>query len=275
MKISFLEVLGEKIFYVDENTNKPKVLFFHGFMSKKNFAESLLKYSRNWDYLAIDFPGCGQSSFESKIDISFYQKIAAAFVEKYGLHKIKLIVGHSLGAASIMYLLEKKFFQKAILIAPFNPFIISHCFDDFSRKNIKNWLLPKNFDQTVYSLKNIVDKTQKTFLKFLTFSAKNFLVQINLKRNLFEEMVLNQILNESYLKSDFLLHLYQNNLSKVTIISGNQDKFVARTSIEKLVENTQTETIFLENCGHYTIYEKSFECYQIINQIFESLEDII
>lgn len=101
-----MDIDGELISYIEENNDKPKILFLHGFASSSEAAQQVYNLTnRSYGIIALDFPGCGHSSAKryKYWILSIYCK---RFVEELNL-KDFIVIGHSLGGASALHLLNE------------------------------------------------------------------------------------------------------------------------------------------------------------------------
>ena len=71
-------------FKVNEDNNKKKIVFLHGFNSNANFVQPLMKLERDYDIISFDFPGCGsEPAGDETISIESYSKFALKFIVFY------------------------------------------------------------------------------------------------------------------------------------------------------------------------------------------------
>ncbi|TDV23569.1 pimeloyl-ACP methyl ester carboxylesterase [Mycoplasmopsis mustelae] len=279
MQSKKIQLLNETIHYIFEDTGKPKVLFLHGFNSASSFANQVYQLqNRNYDVVAIDFPGCGLSSAHSLISIEFYQQIAAEFIRQSGFD-FSLVVGHSLGGASALYVLNCGLVSKAILAAPLNHEIFSEfpakqslkLYGSKAIERLGKWLLPQTFIEAYESSDNLIYEDKNNYRKNLEKIATGFLNTTKKKYNLFNFMVSNQILSINYLMQN-IKSLYDENLNYEFII-GLNDVFVPYLSINSLANKYKKEMLVLENCGHALFFEKPNEVNERINQVILELLD--
>ncbi|WP_033161246.1 alpha/beta fold hydrolase [[Mycoplasma] collis] len=267
MKKDFIEILNENIYYILEDTGKDKVLFLHGFGSSVTFANQVYSLeNRDYDVIAFDFPGCGQSSENQEITIERYQEIALEFVKKINF-KIKLVVGHSLGGASALYLLNHNVVDYALLAAPinYNLLTLSHLKEGILNisNRIKRWLLPNNIDDAYESQDNLVYTNVNKYKDNLKRISTIFLNFMTNKKNIYSKMVKEQITNNKYLKKE-IFDLYDQNQNYEFII-GMNDMFVPNLTVYEIADKRNKNLTILENCGHALFFEKPKEVNNKIN----------
>ncbi|MGZ9414528.1 alpha/beta fold hydrolase [Mycoplasma sp. 5370] len=262
-------IKNEKIFYIEENSGKPKVLFLHGFNSSHSFAQQVYKITdRNYDVVAFDFPGCGLSSNNGTITIEYYQQIAEEFVKETGI-SFNLVIGHSLGGASALHLLNNNLVPKALLAAPINYNILGTIAKETlkqSKERLNKWLLPKNYEEAYESSDNLVYENKNNYKKNLEKIANVFLTVTKNKFAVFNNLVRKQIINSSYLQKN-IKNLYAIN-KDYEFISGTKDMFVPFISVAKIASDYNKNFIGLKNCGHALFFEKP-------NEINKRIEEII
>ncbi|MGZ9756638.1 alpha/beta fold hydrolase [Mycoplasma sp. 4423] len=272
MESKYIELLNERIHYIEENTGKPKVLFLHGFNSSAAFANQVyLQKNRNYDVVAIDFPGCGFSSAKEAITIELYQQVALEFVKQYN-YDFKLVIGHSLGGASALYLLNNNLVKKALLAAPINYEILDNKLGESVEaaiKRMKSWLIPENYDSAYESSDNLIYNDKLDYRKNLSKVATMFLKLMDRKRPMFLNMVTSQILNPNYLKTS-IKSLYQAN-NDYEFITGINDKFIPYFTIKNIANKMQKNVTLLQNCGHALFFEQPEAINKKINQLVEYL----
>ncbi|QJR44317.1 alpha/beta hydrolase [Mycoplasma miroungirhinis] len=219
---NFIHLLGEKIHVYLENTNnKNKVLLLHGFNSSFNIYQKLInEKDRNFDIATFDFPGCGLSSNNNKIDLNLYKLITIEFIKKYNLQNC-VIVSHSLGAISALEAIKNNFAQFAILSNPFHPFL-----------NIKSFMIKHHTTKQIIKYHKEIMHTQ---LK------ENLIKKWNFAKNLFNAskftyLFKNQMVNTNYIET-YIKPLYFIT-NKYEIVAGTIDIVIPLSSCKKLAKQT-------------------------------------
>lgn len=252
-------------YYVEEiQNNKPIVLFLHGFAdSYRTFIK--LFNSNEYNSVAIDFPGCGQSLYNNELKIEDYQNLVEEFINKNFSDKDVFIVSHSLGSASALHALKKnKNVKYCLLIAPFNYLIANN---HNHVEIMLNRLLPRTFDNIYESYTSLFYNPSELVKNAAERRAISFETISRQRLNNFEYMVKNQILNKEYNNSIKKLFTQKN----YSIISGIEDKFVPINDLKQVVlDNKYINLEMINNCGHATIYE-GFD--DVKNKILQILKD--
>lgn len=267
----FIEILNEKIHYVLEDTGKPKVLFLHGFNSNLKFATSIFHPQKNYDVVAFDFPGCGESSINDFASIDYYQNIALEFVKKMNLDNF-FIVGHSLGAASAIKITEQMPQKVAgvLLAAPINPYLLDYKKNPFGtsvdqiKETLKSWLLPNNQDEAESSTEHLTFKNP-LFIEKKKYIAKSLLNLANIRRTYFLKMVIQEITNVGYLHSE-LKKIYLDldpNIPKLFVV-GENDFFVSSKSVQEIAQEIAAPINIVPKTGHALFFERPNELKDIV-----------
>lgn len=261
-----IKLLNEDINYIYEDTGKPKVLFLHGFNSNSKFALEATK-NKNFDYISFDYPGCGLSSSNDFINIDLYQKITLEFVKYFKLNNI-LVVSHSLGAASALFLLKLKIAKFVILVSPLNYKLGSNDTNN-KLKEIQKWLLPNTIQESYESMDKLVENKIHNYKENLNTIAKNFLKISNIKRKIFKYIVYEEIANRHYLENEIKKLYYSIEQTKILIVSGIEDNFVNIEGLRLISQDLKIELIELKNCGHALFFEQPEKIFIIINKTLE------
>ncbi|NQZ66405.1 MAG: alpha/beta hydrolase [Mycoplasmatales bacterium] len=261
MEKKFIEILGDEIYYIRENTGKQPVLFIHGFSSSSLFMQAIISEKRDYDIIAIDLPGNGKSKSEKKLTIELYNEIVKEFITKLDLNNL-IILGHSLGGATVAALSNLDVVKKGILVAPFNPFLTQLAM----REKTLKLLDPKNIDEASESVKALVQNRSKTlYFKNIAKTSIAFFGLVRKTRNSLKYILYNQIINPEYLLGT-LYEYYSRAPHKIIGISGNDDFFVPKETLQILSNEFNIPFTYLDNCGHATIYEKPKEVNDFINK---------
>ncbi|MGY6172147.1 alpha/beta fold hydrolase [Candidatus Mycoplasma pogonae] len=261
-----IHIFNEEINYVYEDTSKPKVLFLHGFASSHKFALDLLKVGEaQFDYVALDFPGCGLSTAHHDIDINYYVAVAKEFIKQLHLEDA-ILVGHSLGGAIATELMNAGYGKFALLVAPFNYAIYQDKLE--KARTIQEWLLPETFEQAFESMKHLIyNDVTKTYVANLGPTATNFLKTMLVKRNLFKHLVINEIANPEYLKNVLQPNYDKLNPDYVFLACGENDYFVPPQSMQQMCHDLGLKYQLIPNCGHATFFEQPKVLLDLVNEI--------
>lgn len=258
----FVEILNEKINYVFEDTGKTKVLFLHGFNSNLKFATSIYHLEKNYDVVAFDFPGCGESSINDFASIDYYQNIAIEFVKQMNLNKF-FIVGHSLGGASAAKIAAQmpERVLGVIFAAPINPYVLDYKKNPFGltveqiKQRLNSWLLPNNQDEAESSTEHLTFQNP-LYLEKKKYIAKSLLNLANIRRTYFLKMVIQEITNYGYLHAE-LKELYFSlspDIPKLFVV-GEKDFFVSSESVQQIAQDLSSPIEIIPKTGHALFFE--------------------
>ncbi|MBU4691074.1 alpha/beta fold hydrolase [Mycoplasma zalophi] len=225
---NFINLLGEKIHVYVENTNKKnKVLLLHGFNSSFNIYKNLIsEKDRNFDIATFDFPGCGLSSYNNKINLELYKLVTIEFIKKYNLQNC-VIISHSLGAISALEALKNNFAQYAILTSPFNYFL-----------NLESFI--KNNTPTKELIKIQKNNNQNTELKAKITQKLDFAKNL-INSSRFKNLLTQEMLNKKYVQNQVKPLYFLTD--KYSIVTGTIDLIVPLLSCKQLVKNTNKELL--------------------------------
>ncbi|WP_025755138.1 alpha/beta fold hydrolase [Mycoplasmopsis cricetuli] len=262
--MSFFYWKNLKIHYVyeNENTNTPLVLFFHGFNDSLSTFNPILKLNRNFRFAAIDFPGCGLSEFKNnQINLEQYFKVASEFVNTILQHEKNIIVvGHSLGGASALFLNDIKSIKHTILLSPINEFLLKYK----DTKSLKEKLLPLTVNQCINSYESLFAILTERISKIASFTCSKRANQFQNVYNKFFYLVEFNILNENYLSNNLARLYFQK--QNITIISGENDLYTTKEEILSVQEKYQIPVILLKQTGHAIIFEQPKEILKLIEE---------
>ncbi len=247
----YIDVLNEKIYYIREDNGKQPVVFIHGYASSVSFLQSLIPLQRNYDIIALDLPGNGNSRTNSKLSIELYNDITKEFIKKLNLKDV-ILVGHSLGGATAAALSSWDNVKKGVLIAPFNPFLSKLV----KRETTRKLLQPENLKEASESVKLLVQNKNRIFyFKNIAKTSIAFLALAQRTKISHKDLLFNQIINHDYLLGP-LYNYYKNSSKKLVGISGKNDFFIPKETLHMLSKEFGIPFKYLNNCGHATIYEK-------------------
>ena len=259
-----INILNEEISYFEENNHHKKVLFLHGFSSSLNIISPLLKNkNRNYDIIAFDFPGCGESTFNEKITFERYTEIAKKFIEIKKYNNL-IVVGHSLGGAIATTIANKKQISNIILLAPLNPFQYEFALTKF--ETLITSIKMVYHDLTTFPI--IINKMIDSYdIKKLPKKTKTLLELIKNTKPRFMNLLFNQIISPQY-QNTIIYNFFKNaNKEKIIILQGNNDFFVPKESIVKTTNCFKLKAEYFENIGHSMIEDATIEVNNKINNI--------
>ncbi|MBL7803988.1 MAG: alpha/beta hydrolase [Saprospiraceae bacterium] len=252
-----------EIAYVDEGQGNTTLLFIHGLggyhqVWKKNIED----LSRNYRCVAIDLPGCGQSSRgDYSYSIAFYAEVVNAFIREKQLKNV-VLVGHSLGGQVVVLtaLKNNPDVVAAILLAPSGLQILSP-----GEKMALDWLAQPE------KIKNRSDRELKKafeagYAKGKIPSDAMFMLQYRLK-----------LRNRPEYFDYFCQMMYQLNMAAVNepvldrlnlvpvpvlVLWGKEDGQLPPRLVKEAKQHIpKCETRILSPCGHML----QWECYNEVN----------
>ena len=226
-----IKLKNNEVTYYFEDTGKPKVLFIHGFNSDMNFCKPLWN-NDYFDVVALDLPGNGMSETEELITIELFQETVKEFVEKLELKNF-IVFGHSLGAASAVYLSNHKEVKKTLLMAPYNPFLMAYMAEYLSPTHLKNI---KGF-----SLKE---------------KAHNFLDFATNPKEKFKFLMTSQVLKRSYMENE-IYHLFKENADKYEVLAAKDDHIILPSTLLHLNRTLNVKIHWLSKGRHNPIKENA------------------
>lgn len=247
---------------IDEVENpKGNIVFIHGFGGTARSKMSFRKNYKDYNFYSITLPGHGISKIKSKeeIDFLFYIKVVEAFINSLSLKKI-ILLGHSMGggiALNIATILKDKI-SHLILEAPANPSVVSNY-------EIVSKLIPHSVEETLQLYQNLfydlssMFPNEESMMKFITKEYEiskqgNDLSRLLIKENIEKWM---NVTNKAI----------QENKIKTLLILGEYDKIVITSETQKIFQKYKIYQIeILSKTGHMPLFEKSQECYKLIDK---------
>ncbi len=248
----------------NNDINKNKVLFLHGFNSTRKFVEPLMKTNHHFTIITLDFPGCGENGDEMPISIDNYSEYVLQTIT--AIDAPLVVVGHSLGGAIANKVSQHPLVQQVILLAPLNPFVAKD-----NKEQLRKWLLPNDINEAKDSLMHLVfNKEKNIYFSNIDRSAQSFLKRVKEKRQSFMNIVDHEILNDEYISND-LLNAYKHNIKNTVVIQGQKDFFVSLSSAKELSNTFGWKLIELENTGHSLIFERPELITKYINEVISKI----
>jgi pimeloyl-ACP methyl ester carboxylesterase len=262
-----IKLLNEDIEIYVESNGKPKVIFFHGFNSSFNsfLLNGLMQdENRTFDIAALNFPGCGGSTYNEKITIQRYIDIAHAFLN-YLPDKEFSVIGHSLGGLMAASVNDEPRVKNIMLMAPINPYIR----DGASLKGVIAKLLPQTIKEAKDSYMQLIQNpNKKTYYDNKENGAKYFLSNAAKVGTRFLYMVKNEMINVDFL-STFVAGVFHKANKIAFALYGDKDKFSPTLSQDKFYKEYNIKSHKLINCGHAPMYEYPEITYKMILKLIE------
>jgi len=253
---------NEISFYYEQTNHKYTLLFLHGFASSKNIIISTLSkfQNRNYNIIAFDYPGCGQSKTKNEQTIENYQAITKEFIEKVCPNNT-IIMGHSLGTLSAVYINNNPKIVGTILMSSINPWYVPKEYIQ-----LISLLLPRNIEDAKLSLMYIANSL-KNFGSSIDKVAEFFLNSEHDNRKIFYNLLTKQSLNPKYLDKH-IKPLFLNLKNKLSFIHGEKDRMIDPIEIKNLAKKLNASLYLMKNTGHSPMFEQPKEINEyLINYI--------
>ncbi|VEU74615.1 putative esterase/lipase [Mycoplasmopsis citelli] len=248
-----------------ENSDKPLVLFFHGFGGTFTIFLPLLRLQRDFRFAALDFPGCGESSSANDLTLEQYFDVVKKFLDNVLKEEKEIyLVSHSLGSASALSLNKEPQIKATLLLSPFNEFVK---YNQYANE-LPHWVLPDDEEGCIVACENLFyQKTEKVtaVAKYLCQGSPEGYV---IKKKKFQHMVDNQLKNEVYLES-VISNLYKN-ATNVSVLTGDTDRYTPIEQMEKLNQKYNIDVEVIPKTGHAIMTERPQEVINKLNQIIKN-----
>ncbi|MDE5553111.1 MAG: alpha/beta hydrolase [Malacoplasma sp.] len=256
----FINLLGEKIYYsLEEDSNKPLVVFIHGLGGLAETGESFKKIeNRKYRLLCFDLIGRGKSSYNKKISLDLWFKNIQLVLDELKIKKF-YILAHSLGGYLSAKLLQDKRFDilDSLLITPYNPFVQEN---DQIRSRIAN-LYPKpiNKNTSEIELKKVYQKIDHKLAElFLINNEDIYIKDRDVMIDFIDQNFYDKEMKEVYLKA-----------KNFKLVAATNDEVVPLSSLEKLANLTNKELTILEG-GHDVIVTSENKINELINKMIKN-----
>lgn len=246
---SKITIYDQEISYFYEQTNhKYTLLFLHGFASSKMAVNSLaMLKNRNYNIIAFDYPGFGNSKTQKEQNLENYQQITKEFIKKV-VPNNTVIMGHSLGCFSAVAIHNNPKIIDIFLMSGINPWNIKQEYVD-----LISLLLPLNVEDAKLALSYVMSTTQQhspSFEKAVEFFMKTEPGM----RKLFYNLLVKQVLNKEYLEK-YIQPLFLDLNGKFKLIHGDKDYMIPIEGIRKLSKKLNVDLFEMKNIGHSPIFE--------------------
>jgi len=275
LKLNTIEVENYKISYLYRvATNQRTLIFIHGLNDEKDSWLKLISYlKKDYNIVAIDLLGCGDSNKPKKFDYSlknqanFTSKIIKKIINLHNLKEISLI-GHSMGGGIAIYMANNLPLNSLILLSPLAINVKEPYIQKLAKKLGKLEDIPFLNVCSKKKLYNLVDILYYKKPNIPTFVAE---VIINKKCKLakFEDCKIRALVNEDNMEfKDNLTNIAKEIVAKTLIVWGNNDKVLDVASGYELNKLIKKSTLKVYDCGHMLQLEEPRKlAYEINNFI--------
>ncbi|OYD26483.1 pimeloyl-ACP methyl ester carboxylesterase [Mycoplasma testudineum] len=264
-----LETKNWIINFFEEESNKPKILFSHGFGANAKTIFSLNTQDRNYSIVSVDYPGLGKTKSKfhhEEVELKDYQTFLIEFLEAYS-EKIDLIVAHSLGTLGALSALDKKLTKKVVLFSPYNYYLDT----DTDLELIKHYLIPSDFETAANSLRDLSVKNDDAYEKSVKYFAKLAVEVYPIKYKVMGDFV-EKMFQHDYL-NNVVKPLYLNNASNIVIVSGVEDKYTKMEVLEKISSETNIPLTKIKNAGHAIFFDQPYQTNKVIVKEIKKLTE--
>lgn len=246
---------------IKDNKRNTTILYVHGFNSSHDSGNLLFEKLTSFNIVAVDLPGSKYSPTDKQLSLELFALVLKKVLKKYIHSKKVILLGHSLGGASILNLQDNPKVIGNIFVATIHP------------------KLADNFGQTVVELmrddETMVKRLRKKVFKGAIKVAKikisdDFLNTITEQNSPFSYIIQNNMLNNEWLQ-DKLKDQYKS-LKKPSIFCvGDKDGIISTKGFTQFVNNElQRPLRTFEECGHNPMKDSTDEIINYIESSFSS-----
>ena len=225
---------------------KHNIILVHGFGSNISFWNPIVRDLKGIIH-NIKLPNMYEPTIEK------YAKYVQEYINDKRLDNL-ILIGHSMGA-SIISLVENKNIKKYIYLSPHNPYV---------KNNIRKWILPETITQAYESFQNL-SYFDRTHDKNFKNTISVFFNHINSHRNEYTFLADKSIFDDR-LKNK-LKKTYPKIKNKVTIITGENDKFSTKENMNLMFKEFGFEIKYISKCGHSLLWDQKQKALKIISNI--------
>ncbi|MGX9358209.1 alpha/beta fold hydrolase [Mycoplasma sp. 128] len=255
-----INICNEEInYFIEIDDTKPYVLFIHGFGDSLNIMRSIERIpNRDFNIVALDMPGCGKSSWNTRpLTLEHYFEVAKTFIKEVLTDKELYIVGHSLGCLSTLYCLKHTHAKYGLLVAPAH-YVLTKARKEFGLK----FLIPKTTEDAIESYLLLSHKYQEQMKRSANMYATSVVDKDQTRYKKFGWMIENQILNLDYTYNNYF-NLFAG-VDNYKIVSGDKDYFTNIYEISLVAYQQNKELTILKGAGHAAFLDSGQEIYEQI-----------
>ncbi|ENY68753.1 Esterase/lipase [Metamycoplasma auris 15026] len=265
MKRQSILLNNETISYLaDDEILEKVVLFVHGFGDNAKRALHLFNIKeRNYSLVAIDLPGCGQSTNNNPLSIEYYCEILDLFIKKILPNKKIYLLSHSLGILPAIFVAKNNPNIKHIFgITPLLPLNL----DTNKINEIKSYLLPNDPEQFYISQLQLFSDIENGWL--LKKETKDLILRTSLeflkqRKEMFGNIV-NQIFHSNIVKEMFDSFFTCN--SNLSVVITKNDNYIDYNKAIDVINSYNIKHYELNAYGHAMFYNGSLDINKIIDK---------
>ncbi|WP_027119685.1 alpha/beta fold hydrolase [[Mycoplasma] testudinis] len=249
-------------YYSFQDTNKPKVLFIHGFGGDHTRFIELKEINKEYDLIAVDLPGRGKTQSTNKNKQEFlpadYQEFIIDFIQTLNI-KIDLVTSTSLGALTALYALDANLIAKGLLFSPYN-----YVPNPKERNEIlQNYLIPENELIAKLSILDLTINRKKDFLEKLDAITIGIMNNKTFNETTFKKFV-RMLVDEKFV-NETVKPLYIRNAKKIVIANADHDFYIPLTNVKILCQELKIKLHEVPFAGHLIFADNPIECNRLIN----------
>ena len=247
----------------DSEIGEDVVLFIHGLGGSSNFWSPILSAFHGYRTIRPDLEGAGRSSKHAEqLSISRHVSSLITVIDELGIKKIH-IVAHSMGTIIAQHLAVSHP-ERVRSLSLFGPFAAP---TDMAREATRNRANQARMGNI--GMQEIADVICKTATS--TETKRERPVALALIR----ESIMRQPPEGYALNCEGLAEAQPADLKRLAIpvllVTGDEDGVATPERIltmsEQLIDHQQ---FILNGCGHWTTYEKPFECIRILTDFYKN-----
>lgn len=248
----------------DSQAGEQAILFIHGLGGTSNFWNPLLSALEDYRLIRPDLAGAGRSSdCAEKLSIESHVSSLVELLDTLNVEKAH-VIAHSMGTIIAQHL-AISYPTRVLSLALFGP-IISPA--ESAREGSRNRAAQARKGKG--AMQEIADAICQSATSNETKAER--LVSTTLIR----ESIMRQPTEGYALNCEALAEAQPANIDKlampVLLVTGDEDRIGTPETLVKMAEQLSNQKNYLlKGCGHWTVYEKPFECIRLLKDFYNEL----